>query len=72
MKKENVYRFCYFVSILLVIGFGIKLIKDWVVYNTTLNSAPFYLWVLVDGVFLLLPAAILFLIGTVLKRKNTP
>ena len=72
MKKENGYRLCNFVSILLVIGFGIKLIKDWVVYNTTLNSAPFYLWVIVDGIALLLPAAILFLIGILLKRKHTP
>ena len=65
MKK---YKICYWVGILLLILFPAKLIKDYIIYVTTLNSAPFYLWVLVDAVCFLLPAAILFLIGKHLKK----
>lgn len=69
MKKENYYKFCWLISILLVIGYAINLIIDWVRYNSTLNSAPFYLWFLVGGVVYLIPALVLFLIGWRLKKK---
>ena len=40
-------------------------------YNTTLNSAPFRLWVLTDAVLYLMPAAFAFLIGCIVKlQKN--
>ena len=69
MKKENAYKLCHLIAALFMIGFPLKIIKDWVTYNSTLNSAPFYLWILVDGIFLLIPAGILFLIGWLLKKK---
>lgn len=69
MKKENAYKICYFISVLLVVGFVICIIWDWINYNTVLNSAPFYLGVIVNAVLLLIPAGILFLIGRLLKRK---
>ena len=69
MKKENAHKICYLVSALFVIGFPLKIIKDWVTYNTTLISAPFYLWVIVDAILLLIPAGITFLIGWLLKKK---
>ena len=66
MKK---YKICYWAGILLLILFPAKLIKDYIIYVTTLNSAPFYLWVLVDGLCYLLPAAILVLLGKYLKKR---
>jgi hypothetical protein len=42
---------------------------DWYQYNTTLNSAPFWLWVLTDALFWLIPAAIAFLAGFIAKKK---
>lgn len=69
MKKENCYKVCYLVSILILVGLPIKLVKDYMAYTTTLNSAPFYLWAIVDCMRFLLPAAILFLVGKFLKEK---
>ena len=63
------YKVCYWVGGLFLIAFPVKLIKDYIIYVTTLNSAPFYLWVLVDGICYLLPAAILILIGKYLKKR---
>ena len=63
------YKMCYYAGIFLLIAFPVKLIKDYIVYTTTLNSAPFYLWVLVDGLCYLLPAAILVLLGKYLKKR---
>lgn len=69
MNKKNPHKLCYALSILLVIGFVIALVRDYIVYNTTLNSAPFSLWIAVDCVYFLLPAGILFAIGLILKKK---
>ena len=43
MKKENAYKLCHLIAALFMIGFPLKIIKDWVTYNTTLNSAPFFI-----------------------------
>lgn len=66
MKK---HFFFYGASLLLTLGFIIKVLIDYGVYNSTLNSAPFYLWILVDGIYFLLPALISLPIGWILHRK---
>ncbi len=66
MKK---HFFFYGASLLLTLGFIIKVLIDYGVYNSTLNSAPFYLWILVDSIYFLLPALISLLIGWILHRK---
>ena len=58
MNKQKLSRICGWIAIILVILFVLNLIRDWYVYNTTLNSAPFSLWIAVDAVILLLPAAL--------------
>ena len=69
MKKEYIYKFLYVVSLLLAVGFCIRLGVDWYVYNTTLNSAPFWLWAAVRAVEFLLPAAILAIAAWIVKKK---
>lgn len=46
MKRENVHKFPYGVSLLLAAGFCIRLGADYYRYNTAVTSAPFYVWVL--------------------------
>ena len=70
MKKKGAYRICYLASTLFVIGLPIQLMADYARYSSTLNSAPFRLWVMVDCLYFLLPAVILFLIGNTLKKKS--
>ena len=53
----------------MVLGFCIHLIVDWHQYNTTLNSAPFWVWALSDALLWLLPAFVAFVAGFVAKKK---
>lgn len=66
--KQKVPMICNIVSLILLIAFVIKSIVDYTQYSTSLNSAPFYLWVLVNALFLVIPAIILFVIGFVVKN----
>ena len=52
--KQKVPMICNIVSLILLIVFVIKSIVDYTQYLTSLNSAPFYLWVLVNALFLVI------------------
>ena len=67
----NGHKLLFGASALMVLGFGINVIVDWYQYNSTLNSAPFWVWILSDTLLWLLPAAAAFLAGFVAKRKLT-
>ena len=67
--KQKVPMIGNIVSLILLIVFVIKSIVDYTQYSTSLNSAPFYLWVLVNALFLVIPAIIVFVIGFVVKKK---
>ena len=66
MKKSNIL---WTVSAILVLVFFVNTALDWHTYTTTLNSAPFRYWVLVNGVYFLLPAGILSAVGMYLNRS---
>ena len=65
------HKLLYGASALMVAGFGANVLVDWHQYNTTLNSAPFWLWILCDAAVWLLPALVAFVAGFVAKRKLT-
>ena len=69
MKKLNWIKICYGLSVLLVIGFIINTIIDYSRYNSTLNSAPFYLWIIVNAICFIVPAIIALVVGLVIKKK---
>ena len=62
-------KLLYGASGLLLLGFCIQLILDYHKYKTTLNSAPFWIWILVDAVIWLIPALLAFTAGMVAKKK---
>ena len=70
MKKINGVRVCYTLSVMLFLGFIINTIVDYSRYNSTLNSAPFYLWVLVNILCFIVPAIIVLIIGLVIKKMK--
>ena len=70
MKKINGIKVCYGLSVLLVIGFIINTIIDYSRYNSTLNSAPFYLWIIVNAIYFMVPAIIAFVVGLVIRKKT--
>ena len=69
MCRSRAYKFCRIAGFISLICLGCQLIRDWIVYNTTFNSAPFYLWAVLDCVYFLIPAGIFFGIAAFLKRR---
>ena len=69
-NKKKLIKICNTIAFIFALSFVLRLIRDWSVYNTTLNSAPFYLWVLADAVQYLMPAAFAFLIGRIVKLQK--
>lgn len=69
MKKINLSKICNIISIILVIAFMVKSIVDYFQYSSTLNSAPFYVWVLVNVLCLIVPSIIIFIIGIIFRKK---
>ena len=67
MKKHHI---CYLISGILALAFIVKTAIDYGVYTTTLNSAPFYVWILINGLYFLVPALIPLVIGLVWQRKS--
>ena len=70
MKKKNIQIICNIISALLAIAFVIKTIINFFQYDTLLNAAPFYVWILVNALFLLIPASIVFIVGIIVSRKH--
>ena len=55
------------VALIFLLSFFLKLGRDWVMYDSALNSAPFLVWVVADAIRYLLPAGFTFLVGRFLK-----
>ncbi len=69
MSKDKLIKICRIISIICILVFVIKTIKDYQYYQSTLNSAPFEVWILVNVVELILPAIICLLTSVILKHK---
>ena len=71
MRKENIHKFLYIISALLVVGFAIAFGVDAYKYNTDgyLGSAPLYVYALVDAVEYLLPSLAFFIAAIICKKK---
>ena len=65
------HKLLYGASALMVIGFCLSVAIGWYQYNTTLNSAPVWVWILSDAMLWLIPAVIAFAAGFVAKKKLT-
>ena len=70
MDWKKISRICRVVSIALVIVFAVKCAVDYAAYSPTTTSAPFSLCVEVNAFLFLLPAIIVFVIGSVLQKKG--
>lgn len=70
MKRKNIVIICYILGALLLASFAVKTAVEWYAYNTTLNSAPFYLAIIVNALLFVLPSLIAFVVGVVLSKKS--
>ena len=70
MKKVQTYKLLYGAAVLMVLGFCIHVTVDYCQYSSTLNSAPFTVWILVDSLLWLIPAALAFAAGHIAKKRK--
>ncbi len=70
MKKENIYKFLYIISALLIIAFVIRLGVDYFKYNTHTNSAPFYVFIIERTFEFIIPSIIVFIVARIAKNKS--
>lgn len=68
--KKKVPMICNIVSVVLVIAFIVKNVVDYSKYTSTLNSAPFYVWILANALYLIIPVIILFAVGAIIKKNQ--
>jgi hypothetical protein len=69
MNMKNVPIICNFIGISLVMAFLIKCIIDYTQYSSITNSAPFYVWILTNALYFLVPAVIMFVFGKYLRKS---
>lgn len=68
--KKNIPIICNIVSVILVIAFIVKSIVNYFQYAKIANSAPFSAQVLVNALYLIVPAIIVFVVGNIVKKKQ--
>lgn len=69
MRKENTYKFLYAVALLMLMGFCVRLGADYYKYNDTINSAPFYAFVIERAIEFIIPCILCFVIARITKKK---
>lgn len=68
MKKENIFKYLYVISTLLIIGCFILIGIDWYNYGVE-DSAPFYVFILVRVIEFIIPSIIIAIIAKIMKKK---
>lgn len=68
--KKKIATICKVLSVVLVITFIVLNIIDYVNYNPMVTSAPYYVNLLVNALFLLIPAVIVFIIGIIIEKRH--
>ena len=69
MKKVKANHLLYGAGGLMVLGFIIHTLVDYIRYDDMLNSAPFWVFICVNAICWLIPAALAVLAGFVAHKK---
>lgn len=68
--KNKTTTICNTISTLLFAAYVVICITDYINYNPVSTSAPYYVNILINGLFLLIPAIIVFVIGLIVRKKQ--
>lgn len=68
MKKENIFKYLYVISTLLIIGCFILIGIDWYNYGVE-DSAPFSAFIIVRIIEFIIPSIIIAIIARIMKKK---
>ena len=69
MSRKHLYIFLFVIAGLLLLGFAIRLVADYVLYNPAETSFPFYAKVIERSVEFLLPSLISLVVGLFIRHK---
>lgn len=69
IKKENLYKVLYIISIILIVVFLIVLLFDYINYNPYETSFPLYSIAIVRIVEFVIPSIIIGILGSIIKKK---
>ncbi|MBQ9360481.1 MAG: hypothetical protein IJT96_05540 [Lachnospiraceae bacterium] len=70
MNKRQISRICNFIGAALAIIFVIKIIFDYFGYSSVSDSAPYYIWIIADALYFIIPAILLVVIGIFVKKTE--
>jgi hypothetical protein len=62
-------RLLYGAAALMAVFFAVHVLVDWAQYDPYANSAPFRLWIYVDALLYLVPAALMVTAGIIASKK---
>ena len=68
--KQHLYKLFYGAALVLLLAFCLATCMDYVRYNTTLNSAPFHVFILANAMVFLVPDLLCLLLGRFFKNKS--
>ncbi|MBQ7800360.1 MAG: hypothetical protein IJ370_07685 [Oscillospiraceae bacterium] len=69
MKKTNIHKLLYAISILLVLGFAVSFGIDACNYNDYMGSAPLYVYAIVRAVEFIPLSIIVFIVALIIRKK---
>ena len=69
MNKNIVPEICSCIGIVLAVAFVVKSCIDYSNYSAIYSSAPFSVWIMVNALYCLIPAAVFF-IGFLIRRRK--
>ena len=70
VMKKNISTICKVLSVVLIIAFIVLSIIDYVNYDPIVTSAPYYVNLIINALFLLIPAIIVYIIGIIVEKRH--
>lgn len=71
ISHKNIFSMIlFFISLLLVLYFIFATNIDWLNYYSKGDSAPFYLTIITNGIKILIPSVISFVLGIFISKKK--
>ena len=67
--KKKISTICKVLSVVLIIVFIVLSIIDYINYNPIATSAPYYVNLIINASYLLIPAIIVYIIGIIIEKR---
>lgn len=67
--KKKISTICKVLSVVLIITFIVLSIIDYINYNPIVTSAPYYVNLIINASFLLIPAIIAYIVSIIIKNR---